>query len=442
MKRITLSLLLSLITLTFYGQYRGFQWIGPNHTLYKIDVSSSILSKQTSEGDWQTVGKLKTEYNVFNELPIAFDVNTFYTKNTCKITISGTGQVYELDFNNLSLLRLDKTYYRGFNFDATQFVRNDTLFSVGGTGFWQRHSVVTFYNAENKEWDLLKPENKNYLPSSFHFSGYSKQKDAFFTAFTFQDSILANKQIPLLIFNFKTKLWSNKGVLTAQMLSLAKNKFKSVWTGDFLICFYDDVLIVDPFSNKLYRYDKGPDKFFLENAFVYYQNGHLYSRQLNTTVKGNKFILDSLAMTEVIKDSKLIGKAYNSPKTNSLFLVLGITASCVIVLGFIFIKLKRIKRDKELTALELKLLKEFLINKDEFMSSNAVNSILNLNDKSYDNQRQIRNRIINTINIKLYSFFGSKELIKRVSDDGDKRVMNYYLNPDIRSRDLEKLKVN
>lgn len=442
MKRLTLTLLLSLITLTFYGQYRGLQWVAPDHNLYKIDVSSSILYKQNSAGDWQIVGKLETDENVFNELPVAFDVNTFFTKNTCKITISGTGQVYLLDLNDLSLRRLDKTYYRGFNFDATQFIRNDTLFSVGGTGFWQRHSVITFYNTENKEWDLLKPENKNYLPSSFHFSGYSKKNDAFFTAFAFQDSILANKQIPFLIFDFKTKLWSNKGNLTARILSLTKNKFKSVWTGDFLICFYDEVLIIDPFSNKLYQYDKGPDKFFLENAFVYYQNGNLYSRQLNTTVKGNRFILDSLAMTEVIKDSKLIGKVYNSPKKSSLFLVLGISASCLIALGFIFVKIKRIKRDKELTALELKLLKKFLTNKDEFMSSNTINSILNLNDKSYDNQRQIRNRVINTINVKLYSYFGSKELIKRVSDDGDKRVMNYYLNPDIKSRDIDKLKLN
>ena len=39
--------------------------------------------------------------------------------------------------------------------------------------------------------------------------------------------------------------------------------------------------------------------------------------------------------------------------------------------------------------------------------------LLDINTKSYDNQRQIRNRVISGINHKLYSFFDSKDFICR-----------------------------
>ena len=63
--------------------------------------------------------------------------------------------------------------------------------------------------------------------------------------------------------------------------------------------------------------------------------------------------------------------------------------------------------------------------------------LLDINTKSYDNQRQIRNRVISGINHKLYSFFDSKDFICRSPNIDDKRMMDYYLNPEIRKREIK-----
>jgi hypothetical protein len=76
------------------------------------------------------------------------------------------------------------------------------------------------------------------------------------------------------------------------------------------------------------------------------------------------------------------------------------------------------------------------------MSSSELNNILQLNLKSYDNQRQIRNRVIGAINNKLYDHFESKDLILRSSNNEDKRMMDYFINPEIKQKELEGLSEN
>jgi hypothetical protein len=82
----------------------------------------------------------------------------------------------------------------------------------------------------------------------------------------------------------------------------------------------------------------------------------------------------------------------------------------------------------------------FLNHPNTKVSSSDLNHLLQLDNKSYDNQRQIRNRIIITINQKLYTYFDSKDLIMRSSNNEDKRMMDYYINPEIKPKDLEKLR--
>lgn len=47
----------------------------------------------------------------------------------------GVGTVFSLDSTNKVIRRIDKTVHSGYNFDAYQFVRRDTVFSYGGYGF-------------------------------------------------------------------------------------------------------------------------------------------------------------------------------------------------------------------------------------------------------------------------------------------------------------------
>jgi hypothetical protein len=82
------------------------------------------------------------------------------TDKTAFITTSGTGIVYEqkdLSDSIVYFSRIDSTIYDGYNFDDIKFSYRDTIFSVGGFGYWRNNGQIRYFS-ENKEWELLFPE--------------------------------------------------------------------------------------------------------------------------------------------------------------------------------------------------------------------------------------------------------------------------------------------
>jgi hypothetical protein len=437
------NVLLSIVALNLFNisfsQNQEFKWIDLNNKMYSINTKTNELQSVSIQGEYKKVSFLEIKSGTFSELPLFFDINRFFVNKNILFTVQGTGQVYKLDLNSKRFERIDRTFYRGYNFYASQFVRNDTIFSVGGQGFWQKNSLITFYNEKKKEWDLLKINTKNSHPSDFKFSGYSKKRDAFFSAFFEQDSIINKQKIAFKLFDFKTRSWSEIGTVTSELSSFFTKEWRSIWTGEYLFCFKDDtnnnLRIIDPFKNKVFIPKEWTDKFFLPNSQVYYNNGWIYSHQLNNTVVGSRYILDSINVKDLVSKSNSIGKVYDTTFTKSLFSFYFIIISIVVLLIFYFLKNKRTNKivfnDNlvQLNELEIRLLNEFLfLPKGANLSSQQLNLILDLNDKSYDNQRQIRNRIITSINNKLSPILNLTEVVIRNSSGDDKRIMNYSLN--------------
>lgn len=447
MRSVLVILLLFNCTLSLGQVHKGFRWIGKDHSIYSVDKRTGELYKESFRSGRFDLGKIQNWDQVKDELPGDFDINTFYHSDSLLITVPGTGQLYHLDFSSLSLNRLDQSYFRGYNFNASQFIRNDTIFSVGGDGFWQRHSILTFYNPRTFEWDIYKAENVNKHPANFRFSGYSKEKNAFFSAFLDTDSALKNKEVSFTIFDFKAKSWEVKGKLSQDLIDFAKAKYRSVWTGSYLILFSDSslgrVLIVDPFENVLYDYMGIDDRFFLSNTDVYYQNNFVYSGSLESTGKNGKLFFDSLSVDMLFKKSTKLGKVYKAGFKADNY-VLSIIALLVII-GIMY-KYRKTSSKKGLFKFSDLSRQVILVliqkSPEKRMSSSELNNILQLNLKSYDNQRQIRNRVIGAINQKLYDHFESKDLILRSSNNEDKRMMDYFINPEIKQKELEGLSEN
>lgn len=442
----TIALIFCSIT---FSQNHEFKWIDKKNKIYSINPNTNELESVSFQGDYKKIVDLKIKPGTFNDLPLFFDINWFFIKNNILFTIQGTGQVYQLNIAQRRLDRIDKTFYRGYNFYANQFIKNDTIFSIGGQGFWQKHSLITYYNVKSKEWDLLKINKINNRPSDFKFSGYSEKNDVFFSAFFEQDSIINKQKVKFQLFDFKTRNWSDEGELTNELSMFFTKEWRSIWTGEYLFCFKDDIKnnlrIIDPFRNEVLVPKEWTDKFFLPNSRVYYNNGWLYSHQLNNTVVGTRYILDSINVKKLIAKSDVIGRVYDPIIDKSS---LGTYFIIITILGFVFFYFIKIKNNKgtvfndntiRLNELEIKLLNEFLIlPKGACISGQQINLILDLNDKSYDNQRQIRNRIITSINHKLSSTLNLTEVIIRNSSGDDKRIMNYRLNDDV---DLSSLSI-
>lgn len=90
---------------------------------------------------------------------------------------SGTGRVYKMviEQDSLQLVRIDKTYFNGYNFESLYFNLDSTIFSYGGYGFWHINGDLRMFIHDVGEWDI-KPTNINVprmiefdKPDNFHY---------------------------------------------------------------------------------------------------------------------------------------------------------------------------------------------------------------------------------------------------------------------------------
>lgn len=121
----------------------------------------------------------------------------------------GAGAVFGLDSTNKVIRRIDMTVHSGYNFDAYQFVRRDTVFSYGGYGFWMENNLLTYFSTLRKEWNVYSagdfpPYNPDYYEGeSYKFSFYDKTDDVLYVL----------RQSDFWKYDFKTGFWGKLGSL-------------------------------------------------------------------------------------------------------------------------------------------------------------------------------------------------------------------------------------
>jgi hypothetical protein len=78
------------------------------------------------------------------------------TKDELFVQIDGTGRLYKLERknNDINWIRLDSTYFTGYNFGAVNFHLNNTFYSFGGNGFWIINGILRYFNPISKEWNI------------------------------------------------------------------------------------------------------------------------------------------------------------------------------------------------------------------------------------------------------------------------------------------------
>ena len=79
--------------------------------------------------------------------------NVFYKGQNLWVGINGTGKVYQID-SSMIITRLDKTEYSGSSFGSADFILNDTLFSIGGYGYWNTNGAIRYFNQKTNEWAI------------------------------------------------------------------------------------------------------------------------------------------------------------------------------------------------------------------------------------------------------------------------------------------------
>jgi hypothetical protein len=423
------------------AQNRFFEWMNKQtHSRDRLDLDKKIYFREVKAGEWLSIGSFTLDTNVLYDLPDKLSSKFFYFSNNSKVlfTVAGTGKVYQFDQEKKILTRLDKTYSKGYNFDAPQFVRNDTLYNFGGHGFWSYSKVLTYYDREIQEWHNIRAEN--FGPESFieGYQGYAKQNDIFYSGGSEMEAGLKsfNRVFndKLFAFDFKSLRWTLLGKINPEL------PFKSVrnvyWDGaHFIHVTPDKMFIIDPKKNEI-SVIVNPKYFHLKNFYSVGDSLFSYWENQSTQLK--------LSKKALLKEAKYAGKFYDD--TNYKFYAYLIAG--LVLMGFSGFAFYRFRRQKpnhssaltlnksdHFGALELILLKKLVDAEkqpDKFISVIQINEILKLEDKTPENQRRIRTKFLNNLNLKLLVYCQVEDSIIRFQSEEDKRLTLYRLKEEVK----------
>ena len=102
----------------------------------------------------------------------------FFWKGQLCLAIRGTGRIYQFNPSDgeMQAVRLDKTYFTGYNYGAKVFSVRDTVFSLGGYGYWQFNGQLRFFQSSDLGWDVKTVNQK--IPAT-DLSTYFDRPDGF-----------------------------------------------------------------------------------------------------------------------------------------------------------------------------------------------------------------------------------------------------------------------
>jgi hypothetical protein len=417
-----------------FAEDRYFTWVDPKTQFRtRINLETYELQTESNSKGWFNEGKIKLDPGIFNHFPAQIFNNyfSFDNGNRIRITVDGTGHVFDYFPFKKELIRIDDTFYSGYNFRSNKFVREGLVYSIGGVGFWNHSTIITYFDDKIKEWEILRSKNKGPNSILSGYQAYNSKLDVYYSGGSGINYYLEDDKTKILdeffLFDFKKNKWELLGILNPKLPF--KENIHIIWTGDFFLHFFDgNIFIINPQTNEVFLH-KDSTKSLLFGIAQYVNKDTV----INFWNK-DRGVIQKISISEIRSKSTYLGEFY-SPKTNVTWYYFGL--ALIICLGsFLWWKQKRYNKNKTFifNDLERKLLLKLLeLNTEEHLTTHDINDILETNNKSQDNQRKIRITFISELNNKLKLKFNIDNGIERKSLEEDKRLTFYILNQQIRT---------
>jgi len=402
----------------------------------------------------------------------------------------GTGRLYKASKENgtIFLERLDLTVHTGSNFYAQNFFMKDTLYQMGGLGFWNIRGILTYFSPQTRQWEIVqanksmptyfddikdaimhyhdnRKDPKLYISNSYY---YPKYPYSFETGAT--DSCY--------MYDFNTKVWSTLGKLTPEFRKIMSIKrahdFELRFDNYYVFQSQLEFFWIDFEANKIGNFNTqetsklrdvwlsiyNANKRGIEAGFQFNLGNDLYFMNLlaNDSLTWVKTSLNLKAIdfkkssniysnkTDFFETITILYSKYNT----GLFLCLSLILLAIGLKSKIF-KGKKIPKEvtvylyqnffSSINIVEKELI-EVLYNKHlkgEEVSTKTINKIIGVQQKDTLTQNKSRSDHFIKINQKFQmATQNSEPLIVKSRDKADKRQYNYGLN-DIYMSEMEKL---
>ena len=358
-------------------------------------------------------------------------------------SFSGSGVVFGMGEGKLPQ-RVDQTYFSGYNFNSFRAIHDNRLYSYGGQGFWMRSPALIYFDESLKEWERIV-DFRN-LPEDYAMHWAAERSSGVFIISSFPDLDVAPNTIYHEVYelNIPERMGQFLGYMQLDLnKEFEECRFIGYMGHRFLININNRLYVGDVLENKLYQVldmMAGTRSF---NGFegVFISNGKIVLVYSASTMSNPNVRVTTLTFEELMDRSVEIGQPLYISRTQFLFSKYTLEF-LVILLAILFFVAFLVRYNlaqpgvekqfvESLSEAERRLLRFLILLPDhEKASISDIDSILNTADKSWENQRKIRSKSIQTVNQKAQDILGYLDFVQRIPNPEDKRERTYRISPE------------
>ena len=402
---------------------------------YLIVVSANLINAQTITEKQKKIikatvanqfGEVSNTLNFDNEINniCTIGIDTFYNRG---------GFYYLFQLKGDSAIRLDRSSYHGANFNSYFFSWQNTIYLLGGYGFFTTHNNLISFNKNNREWNKINtggngPEfihgisfrnnNKNYSFNNFK-AGNNVSKDVL-------DS-------NLYVLDLPTMQWQKHKMPNVDLIVISN----VVRTADYFWYQNDHLtILINKKELKFEIIENEKLNLTRNNNFISFKDNSLQFEQSNPIKSYRKITqlnLDSVWLVYIKSSSALYKPNQNTTVQPSngispLWFLISIIPLILILIIYrrktkvTANKINPIELDKiQDNQLEILVLKITKLNKG-ILNMEELDNLLDITHLEAESRKLRRFRKLSELNQLQPGF------IIRVKDEEDKRRFLYQIN--------------
>lgn len=394
----------------------------------------------------------------------------YLTSSGLVFTTPGTGMVYRAGAD--SIARIDRSFDHRAQTGCIEFVRHDTIWRHGGFSAWSARNVLTFFQPEKGEWDVLRPVNGEEPPPGLWKHKYLLDNDSLWVFGGY--SISENKpdtntpNHDVWIFYFPTRTWTRIGEISKKHQNIESEEAELIplANGKALLFSQPSSWLVDFRNNEVTLRDFGILTIRSNSDFEKFENGQslcyfsLYDFHTHTQkpADGYEAQLRSISLSD-LTGARILQREPLLTGNNPVGAVSGIWQSLMWLGGITLIGVgvwfsKRNKSNGQVPANAEKpiltkegllfqnqlhpldrgetAILELLLKADREIQTADLLDVIGRPELDYTHNLRVKNQMVEALNLKLRSILRiSENPISILRSPMDKRIHVYQIKKDL-----------
>ena len=361
----------------------------------------------------------KWEYSLNHNLDFdSYEFDFLETNDKTYLISNGGGKVMLYQNNTISII--DNSHEWKSRYEADIFLRNDTIYSFGGYGYFNFKNDLLFFDKKTGEWNLDKKfEAIKNRSKSIGF--YNKSKNEYFFG------LGKNKEgalQDLYNYNFNQESLKQLGSITEEL-----DEYIIVSNYNYPLLITKEKIFLLNFENNTIREYTNPNLIIESAEKITYNkklDQFLINKNTSTELK-NQVLLKSIDLLGI----NYIEKSFKNNKSNlTQYILIGFLI-CIVILFKIFKKNNSINLkplEQNLNVLDKSFLKYILKNHNRSIKYVEIFELIG-NDLGYESRIKKLNKFIECVNMDAKNRYKIKdEVLIIMRDSNDSRMKVIKLN--------------